>query len=104
MDCYRHPGVVSTATCVACAQPICAECQEEVAGHAMCHPCVAAAAARLSAEEDSASQAAPNVSANAPTESVVPAADTAPLAHTLQPEPALHAPAAPPKDLVRPRL
>jgi hypothetical protein len=104
MECYRHPGVVPTATCVACSQPICPECQEEVAGHAMCHPCVTAAAARLSAEGDPASPAAPNGSANAPTEGTVPAADSAPLAHTLQPEPALHGPAAPAKELVRPGL
>jgi hypothetical protein len=47
MDCYRHPGTASTATCVACAQPICQECREDVAGHPMCHSCVAAASARL---------------------------------------------------------
>jgi hypothetical protein len=48
MDCYRHGGVASVATCVGCSQPICEECREEVAGHAMCQPCVAAAEARLS--------------------------------------------------------
>ena len=48
MDCYRHPGTASTATCVACAQPICQECREDVAGHPICHSCVAAASARLS--------------------------------------------------------
>ena len=47
MDCYQHPGTTSTATCVSCAQPICPECREEVAGHPMCRPCMAAASARL---------------------------------------------------------
>jgi hypothetical protein len=47
MDCYRHEGAPSTATCVGCQQPICADCREEVAGHPMCHPCVAAAQERL---------------------------------------------------------
>jgi hypothetical protein len=47
MDCYRHPGVTSTATCISCAQPICGDCREDVAGHVMCQPCVAAASARL---------------------------------------------------------
>src|SRR5690349_10756556 len=48
MECYRHGGTASTATCVGCQQSICAECTEEVAGHPMCQPCVAAAQARLS--------------------------------------------------------
>ena len=48
MDCYRHGGTVSTATCVGCQQSICTECTEEVAGHPMCQPCVAAAKDRLS--------------------------------------------------------
>jgi hypothetical protein len=51
MDCYRHPGTAAAATCVACRQPICAECQEEIAGHPMCHACVAAAEARLAQPE-----------------------------------------------------
>ena len=50
MECYQHPGAAATATCVGCARPICDACREGVAGHAMCHPCVAAAAARLAAE------------------------------------------------------
>jgi hypothetical protein len=48
MECYRHGGTESTATCVGCQRPICAECTEEVAGHPMCQPCVADAEARLS--------------------------------------------------------
>ena len=48
MECYRHPGTAATTTCVACSQPICPECREDVAGHPMCHSCVAAASARLS--------------------------------------------------------
>jgi hypothetical protein len=47
MDCYLHPGTSSTATCVSCAQPICYFCREDVAGHPMCKPCIAAASARL---------------------------------------------------------
>ncbi len=68
MDCYRHPGVASTATCVACAQPICPECREEVAGHAMCHACVAAAAARLSAGQAPPPQADGNPGARSAAE------------------------------------
>src|SRR5438128_5817586 len=48
MNCYRHPETASIAACVACGQPICQECREEVANHPMCHPCVAASRARLS--------------------------------------------------------
>jgi hypothetical protein len=64
MDCYHHPGIGAAATCVACRQPICAECQEEIAGHPMCHACVAAAAARLAqpetrAEAEGVEQGAP---------------------------------------------
>src|SRR5438874_2548144 len=73
MDCYRHPATGSTATCVACDQPICEECREEVAGHAMCKPCVAATQARLSQQE------APAVAAGVtPTAGlgVVPGAET----------------------------
>jgi hypothetical protein len=51
MDCFRHPGTAAAATCVACRQPICSECQEEIAGHPMCHACVAAAEARLAQPE-----------------------------------------------------
>lgn len=58
MDCYRHPGAAAVATCIGCRQPICPECREEVAGHPMCHPCVAAAATRLSTESDSPAAAA----------------------------------------------
>jgi hypothetical protein len=47
MECYLHPGTSSTATCVSCARPICYYCREDVAGHPMCKPCVAAASARL---------------------------------------------------------
>jgi hypothetical protein len=49
MDCHNHAGTGSVTTCIACQQPICADCREEVAGHAMCHPCVAAAQERLAA-------------------------------------------------------
>jgi hypothetical protein len=51
MNCYRHPEAEAEATCVACGKPICEECREEVAGHPMCHACVAAAQARLSQPE-----------------------------------------------------
>src|SRR6266487_1395988 len=47
MECYRHGGTDSTATCVGCQRPICAACTEEVAGHPMCQSCVAEAQARL---------------------------------------------------------
>jgi hypothetical protein len=50
MDCYRHPGTVSTDTCISCSKPICAECREEVAGHPMCQSCVTAAQDRLATE------------------------------------------------------
>src|SRR5437879_1323931 len=56
MDCYRHPGVASTATCVACAQPICPDCRDDVAGSAMCRSCVAVASARLSAQTNPAAE------------------------------------------------
>jgi hypothetical protein len=49
MSCYRHPEAAEVATCIACKQAICAECREEVAGHPMCPPCVAAAQERLAA-------------------------------------------------------
>jgi hypothetical protein len=58
MDCYRHPGTAAAATCVACAQPICPECREEIAGHPMCRPCVADAQARLSQEGEPEAQGA----------------------------------------------
>lgn len=58
-NCYRHPGTAASTTCVACNQPICTECREEVAGHPMCQPCVIAAEARLSQEESSRAVEAP---------------------------------------------
>src|SRR5262245_46386671 len=64
MECYSHPGAAAAATCIACEKPICAECREELAGHAMCHACVAATQARLSAD-------------TAPTASETPAAAAA---------------------------
>lgn len=51
MDCYRHPGTAAAATCIACGQPVCPECRQEVAGHLMCQPCVSAAEARLAPPE-----------------------------------------------------
>jgi hypothetical protein len=54
MNCYRHLGIPSAATCVACEQPICEECREEVAGHPMCRSCVAATQARLVEQETTA--------------------------------------------------
>ena len=48
MNCQYHPDTPAVATCVACQQPICAQCREEVAGHPMCRPCVAASQAQLS--------------------------------------------------------
>src|SRR5688572_15498176 len=53
MNCHRHPTAESSATCVACDQPICQECREGVAGYSMCHPCVAAAEARLAQQSAS---------------------------------------------------
>src|SRR6476619_1652840 len=77
MDCYRHEGTQSEASCVGCQQPICKECTEEVAGHPMCQPCVAAAKDRLSeppapwltseAPASSAAAAAPASAAPFPT-------------------------------------
>src|SRR5579862_7445396 len=75
MNCYRHPEAGAEATCVACEQPICVECREEVAGHPMCHPCVAAAQARLT---QPAAAAAPVVLPPAPQSAYAPAA-TAPV-------------------------
>src|ERR1051326_2642918 len=54
MDCYRHPGTDASATCVAGEQPICSECREEVAGHPMCRPCVAATQAHFSEQQPAA--------------------------------------------------
>jgi hypothetical protein len=59
MDCYRHEGVACVATCVSCSRPVCEECREEVAGHAMCPPCVAAAEARLASTPPLGSEAQP---------------------------------------------
>src|SRR5712692_3660890 len=102
MDCHRHLGVVSTAVCVACAQPICAECQEEVAGHAMCRPCVAAAQARLSsgpgAAVPSEAGAAGVLASGAATSAAADAEGTEPPAAT---QPAFDQPASAPKDYVR---
>src|SRR5436309_4061680 len=74
MNCYRHPEAEADATCVACGQPICEECREEVAGHPMCHPCVAAAQARLS---QPTAPAAPTVLPQAPQPVYAPAGVTA---------------------------
>jgi hypothetical protein len=59
MDCYIHPGVASTAACAGCGQPICSGCGEEIAGHRMCSSCVAAAQARIAAEQSVPSFSAP---------------------------------------------
>lgn len=88
MDCYRHEGTASVATCVSCSQPVCEECREEVAGHAMCRPCVAAAEARiappaapvLGAQPTPAGEAALTIAPSAvATASEAPADDIAPL-------------------------
>jgi hypothetical protein len=79
-ECYAHPGSEAAATCVACARPVCGECREDVAGHAMCRACVAATQERLGAEA-------------APAGNDAPAADSAVAAPDLAGFPASAAPA-----------
>lgn len=50
MNCYRHPSAPAAAECVACLEPICATCREDVAGHAMCRPCLLREESRLQME------------------------------------------------------
>lgn len=76
MDCYRHPGTPSVATCISCAQPVCEECREVVAGHPMCKACVADASARLSTSSSESAGAA-LTSVPASTVTVNPTASTA---------------------------
>src|SRR5690242_18356934 len=81
MDCYRHPEAPSIATCISCAKPICQECQEEVAGHPMCKPCVADASARLTAPRNPAAipTAETHVSASELATPPIAAGDSAPV-------------------------
>jgi hypothetical protein len=50
MNCYRHPSAPAAAECVSCMEPICATCREDVAGHAMCRPCLMREESRLGME------------------------------------------------------
>src|SRR5436309_3421888 len=98
MECYSHPGAAATATCIACEKPICAECREEVAGHTMCHSCVAATQERLSAD---AAPAAPETSAATATgiDAAAPSmAASAPAPEIGEPPLAASTPSAPETD------
>src|SRR5438132_1091447 len=105
MECYRHSGVVSAAKCVACSQPICEECREDVAGHAMCRPCVVAAQARLSSEPGLAAPMDAGAAAG-PADEAVPAAASsdAGAGSAASVQPASAQPAAAAKEFVRPGI
>jgi hypothetical protein len=85
MSCYRHPEAAEVATCIAYKEPICAECREEVAGHPMCAPCVAAAQERLAAspapaEPVASAVADPSGAASSYADGIVSLPPLAPLA------------------------
>lgn len=92
MDCYQHPGVAAVGVCVACGRGTCAHCGEEIAGHRMCAPCLAAAQAQLAppgtAPEERTDPPAPAPPPLAPV--AAPAPDPPPTAFpaALEPKPA----------------
>jgi len=105
MDCYLHPGKVAAAQCVACGQPICEACREDVAGHGMCRPCVAATQARLASEPGTAVAAQVGEAVGVVGDETSPAArwaeETEPAA---PPDPEFEQPDPGPKQHVRPGI
>lgn len=61
MECAQHPGVEAVGTCIACGQAICEACRETVAGHPMCHSCVAQEQERVRSEVAADASATPEV-------------------------------------------
>lgn len=45
MQCYNHPQIEATATCVTCGKALCSSCAVDVGGRIHCEQCLAAGAA-----------------------------------------------------------
>lgn len=45
MQCYNHPQIEATATCVTCGKALCSSCAVDVGGRIHCQQCLAAGAA-----------------------------------------------------------